>query len=288
MKIIYIGSSSPLSLTPLEQLLISIHQVCAIALPAESLECTQDPRFPITLERPGSIESLARSNEIPLIRLPLDLSQSLVQIKQFEPDVILVSCFPRKLPMSILSVPTVGCFNLHPSLLPAHRGPTPLFWQFRDGRTEFGVTLHRMSLQLDAGNIIGQSAVTIPDGVTMGRANSLLATAGCQLIARALTDFEQAAVHGIPQDEDIASYQGFPSESDFAVSSLWTAKRLFNFIRATSEPGRIYPCTVAGHVYPLLKAMSYQESGNAKMVATSTTVTIPCAQGSIIARFLAD
>ena len=120
------------------------------------------------------------------------------------------------------------------------------------------------------------------------QANSLLATAGYQLIAQALADFEQATVQEIPQDEGIASYQGFPSESDFTVSNQWTAKRLFNFIRATSEPGRIYPCTVGGHVYPLLKAITYQENGSAKMVATSTTVTIPCAQGYVIARVLAD
>ena len=288
MKIIYIGSSGSLSLIPLEQLLISDHSICAISVAEGSLDRAQDPRFPIVLEGPGSIESLARSNEIPVIRLPLDLSQSLVEIKRFEPDVILVSCFPRKLPNSILSIPTVGCFNLHPSLLPAYRGPAPLFWQFREGQTEFGVTLHRMSLQLDRGNIIGQLPVTIPDGVTIERANSLLATAGYQLLAQALADFEQAAVQEIPQDEGIASYQGFPSESDFAVSNQWTAKRLFNFIRATSEPGRIYPCTVGGHVYPLLKAITYQENGSAKMVATSTTVTIPCAQGYIIARVLAD
>jgi UDP-4-amino-4-deoxy-L-arabinose formyltransferase/UDP-glucuronic acid dehydrogenase (UDP-4-keto-hexauronic acid decarboxylating) len=163
-----------------------------------------------------------------------------------------------------------------------------LFWQFRDGQTEFGVTLHRMSLQLDAGNIIGQSTATIPDGITIEQASSLLATAGNQLIARALADFEQATVDEVAQDEGIAKYHGFPLESDFAVSNLWTAKRLFNFVRATNEPGRIHPCTVGGRIYPLLKAIAYQDSGSAKMVTTSTTITIPCAQGSVLARFLPD
>ena len=251
---------------PLEQLLISSHQVCAIAFAAGSLKRGQGRRFPIVIGRLGTIESVAESNDIPVIRLQQDLSQSLVEIMQYEPDVILVSCFPRKLSSSVLSIPTIGCFNLHPSLLPAYRGPMPIFWQFRGGKSDFGVTLHRMSSQLDAGSIIGQSVVSMPDGVTKQQANTLLAAEGYQLMARALDDFERVNYKEISQDEGLANYQGFPSESDFAVCTTWTAKRIFNFIRATGEPGRVYPCNVGGRVYPLLEAMAYQEIGSTRMV----------------------
>lgn len=287
MKIVYIGSSGPLSLIPLEQLLISNHQVCAIAFAAGSLKCGHDHRFPIVIRSSGAVESLARSNGIPVIRLQQDLSQCLVEMVQYQPDVILVSCFPRKLPDSIRSIPTIGCFNLHPSLLPAFRGPMPLFWQFREGEGNFGVTLHRMSSQLDAGNIIGQSTVSMPDGVTKQQANALLANVGCQLIARVLDDLERVTYKEIVQDEGLASYQGFPSESDFVVSTMWTAKRMFNFIRGTSEPGRIFPCHVGARVYPLVKAMAYREIGSARVVAAGTTITFPCSRGYIVARFLA-
>ncbi len=288
MKILYIASPGPLSMIPLEQLLISSHQVCAIAFTAGSLKRGQDCRFPIVIGSLGTIESLALSNDIPMVRLQQDLSQNLVEIMQYEPDVILVSCFPRKLPNSILLVPTIGCFNLHPSLLPAYRGPVPIFWQFRAGEDDFGVTLHRMSSQLDAGNIIGQSAVTMPDGVTKQQANTLLAAAGYQLMTRALDDFERVNYKEIAQNERLANYQGFPSESDFAVSTQWTAKRIFNFIRATGEPGRVYPCNADGRVYPLVEAMAYQEIGSTRVVATGSTITLPCSHGSITARILSD
>ena len=275
MKILYIGSSGLLSLIPLKQLLISSHQVCAIAFSAGSLKRGQARRFPIVIGSLGTIESLARSKDVPIIRLQKDLSQSLVEILQYEPDVILVSCFPRKLPNSILSVPTLGCFNLHPSLLPAYRGPVPIFWQFRAGEGDFGVTLHRMSSQLDAGSIIGQSAVIMPDGVTKQQANTLLAAAGYQLMTRALDDFERVRYKEIAQNESLANYQRFPSESDFAVSTMWTAKRIFNFIHATGEPGRVYPCNAGGRVYPLVEAMAYQEIGSTRVVATGSTIYYP-------------
>ena len=273
---------------PLEQLLISSHRVCAIAFLAESLKRGQGRQFPIVIGSLGTIESLALSNDIPVIRLQQDLSQSLVEIMQYGPDVILVSCFPRKLPNSILSVPTLGCFNLHPSLLPAYRGPVPIFWQFRAGERDFGVTLHRMSSQLDAGSIIGQSAVIMPDGVTKQQANTLLAAEGYQLMTRALDDFERVRYKEIAQNENLANYQRFPSESDFAVSTMWTAKRIFNFIRATGEPGKVYPCNAGDRVYPLVEAMAYQEIGSTRVVATGSTITLPCSHGSITARFLAD
>ena len=236
----------------------------------------------------GSIAPLARLHNIPVIKLSGPWSRSLGEIGKYSPDIIVVSCFARKLPDPVLSIPAMGCFNLHPSLLPAYRGPTPLFWQFRAGVEEFGISLHRMSSQLDAGDIVAQTAMTIPNGVSGQRASVLLAEAGSELLVRTLRKFTRDELIGCPQDERYASYQGFPSPSDYAVSVSWSAKRLYNFICATRERGMFYPCRVNRRVYWLREVDSWQETGDTGVVINGNTMTIPCSRGFVTARFQAD
>jgi methionyl-tRNA formyltransferase len=247
-----------------------------------------DQDIPIMSGNEGSIALLARSYNIPVISLSGHWSQSLEKIGKYSPDIIIVSCFARRLPDAVLSIPGIGCFNLHPSLLPAYRGPVPLFWQFRAGVEEFGITLHRMSSRLDAGNIVAQTTVTMPDGVRGRRASTLLAEAGGELLVRTLSDCRRSDWTGSPQEERYASYQGFPAPSDYAVSVTWSAKRLYNFVRATRGRGALYPCRLEGRVYWLREVESWQETGDSGVVISGNTITIPCSRGFVKARLQAD
>jgi len=288
LKILYIGSSGPLSFIPLRTLLDSGQSVTAIALEADNKPALEYQRIPVMIGNEGSIAPLARLHNIPVIKLSGPWSRSLGEIGKYSPDIIVVSCFARKLPDPVLSIPAMGCFNLHPSLLPAYRGPTPLFWQFRAGVEEFGITLHRMSSQLDAGDIVAQTTMTMPNGVSGQRASVLLAEAGSELLVQTLSNFRRDGLIGSPQDEGYASYQGFPSPSDYAVSATWSAKRLYNFICATRDRGVVYPCRLDGRVYWLLEVDSWQETGGSGVVINGNTITIPCSPGFVTARFDAD
>jgi len=288
LKILYIGSSGPLSFIPLQTLLDAGQSVCAIGWAADNKSALEDQGIPVMTANQGSIAPLARLHDIPVINLSGPWSQSADDIGKYSPDIIMVSCFARRLPDPVLSIPRIGCFNLHPSLLPAYRGPVPLFWQFRAGVKEVGITLHRMSWQLDAGNIVAQTTVTMPDGVSGQRASVLLAEAGGELLVRTLNDFRREEFIGCPQGERNASYQGFPSPCDYAVSVTWSAKRLYNFICATRDRGVLYPCRLDGRVYWLLGVDSWQETGDSELVINGNTITLPCSRGFVTARFQAD
>jgi len=288
LKILYIGSSGPLSFIPLQTLLDSGQTVSAIALEADNKSALEDQRIPVMAGNEGSIALLALLHNIPVIKLSGLWSQSLDEIGQFSPDIIVVSCFARKLPDPVLSIPRIGCFNLHPSLLPAYRGPVPLFWQFRAGVKEFGITLHRMSSQLDAGNIVAQAMVAMPNGVSAQRASVLLAEAGSELLVQTLSNVWRTELTGSPQVEAYASYQGFPSPSDYRVSVTWTAQRLYNFICATCDRGVRYPCRLGSRVYWLLGVDSWQEAGDNGAMIKGNTISIPCSRGFVTARFQPD
>jgi len=288
LKIIYIGSSGPLSLIPLQKLLDCGQAVVAVALEADDEPVLQDPRIPLLSTNHGSVASLARLHGIPLIELFRPWGCNVDEMGRYAPDLIVVSCFARKLPQSVLSIPHIGCFNLHPSLLPAYRGPVPLFWQFRAGVKTFGITLHRMSLRLDAGNIVAQTGVAMPDGVSGRQADVLLAEAGSEMLIHALRKSGRDRLSGSAQDEGDASYQGLPSASDYTVSVSWSAQRLYNFICATRDRGVRYPCRIDNRIYWLLEADAWQRTGEPRLVVNGNRLSIPCQRGSVTARFQTD
>ncbi len=286
MNIVHIGSSTTLSLAPLQALLDSRHVVQAIVTDDRGQE--RDARFPLFDASRSSLESLAFTHDIPLIRTASDWSACAEQLRRYLPDVIFVSCFSHRLPEEICAIPTRGCINLHPSLLPAYRGPDPVFWQFRDGDDDFGISLHHVSPELDAGPVLAQRRVSMADGIAYSAACCQLAEAGRDLLLATLDRIEEQLCPGQPQDETQASYQSFPRKEDFILSTDWSAKRMYNFIRAMQERGVHYPCVINGHAYYLTKAFSYQTGGETDMAIEHQRINVPCWNGSVEAGFLLE
>ena len=290
MKILYIGSDGDLSLQPLRYLLQSDHQVCAVAVDLHPALTNLDPRFPVFTGDENAIETLARTSALPVINLFAPLQDVIATITQLQPDLILVSCYARKLPQEILDIPALGSFNFHPSMLPAYRGPVPVFWQFHDGVSEFGVTLHRMTQSMDAGEIVAQSKVIMPDGVNQSRAHQLLAEAYVELLPGFLSVITSGALPTCEQNQSEMSYQSFPTLDDFRVSTDWPAKRIFNFICATVHYGAVYPCAIAGTDYRLHSALGYSEEQlpEEECVIDGNTIQIACNPGVLLARLVHD
>jgi methionyl-tRNA formyltransferase len=163
-------------------------------------------------------------------------------VRDPRPDLILVACFPRRLPPEVVGLARWDCLNLHPSLLPRYRGPAPLFWQLRAGETETGVTLHRITARLDAGELIAQRRVALPEGASGSELEGLLGEEGGGLLLETVAAAPGGALFARPQDEALASHQPLPAPPDFEVPTTWSARRAFNFIRGTGEWG--YPYAV--------------------------------------------
>jgi len=184
-------------------------------------------------------------------------------------------------------IPSLGCINLHPSLLPAYRGPDPLFWQFREG-ADFGISLHSVSAELDAGAVLAQKRVSMPDGISYSAASDLLAGEGASLLLMLLDELENQPLAGQAQDESLASYQSFAKKEDFTLSTEWPARRMYNFICAMRERANYFPCTIEGHTYVLTEAFSYQAGQQTNVKISQQRITVPCVDGSIEAHFLLE
>jgi methionyl-tRNA formyltransferase len=141
-------------------------------------------------------------------------------LRAVRPDLVLCFGFPWLIPPDALAVPRLGVVNMHPALLPRHRGPIPTSWAVRAGDDTYGVTWHRMDAEFDTGNILAQASVPMePDDSDIRVVGPRLIRAAVEILPRV---FERIAA-GDPGDPQNATgdepYAGWFGE-DYAEIDL--------------------------------------------------------------------
>ncbi|GAC1361758.1 MAG: methionyl-tRNA formyltransferase [Ktedonobacteraceae bacterium] len=243
-RILFFGMQGNFSTPSLSALLESGVEVCAVVVPAPPLPGSEPPpirRLEPPLRRPllpllhtaSSVVQLAWERHIPVWEVQrLKHMQTLSILRGYEPDIICVACFSLLVPGAILALPRLGCLNVHPALLPANRGPVPLFWTLREGHRYTGVTIHFMTEEMDSGAILSQERFAVPEGIRYEELEVECARRGGLLLARTAQALFKGSARAIPQDEARSSYHSFPTEADLSVvPQEWSARRLYNFIR---------------------------------------------------------
>ena len=208
---------------------------------------------------PVSTLHLARQEGIPTFECR-DISHPDVVswLSEMSLDIICVACWNRIIPPRVLGIPRQGFLNVHPSLLPAFRGPFPLFWQFRAGEVSTGVTVHWMDAGLDTGDIAGQRAVQFAEGIGGPEAEAQCASEGGDLLAEVLAKAAQGQAARRPQPEG-GSYFSAPSAEDFALDANWHPRQAFNFMRGTAEWGVPFRLEIEDSVLWLDEALEWRE-----------------------------
>jgi len=114
------------------------------------------------------------------------------QVAALQPDFLCVACFDQHLPDHVLAIPRWAALNVHPSLLPRHRGPAPIFWTFRSNERTAGVSIHVLTPQLDAGPLVAQRAVAIVEGQRAEVVERRCARVGGRLLGHVLWNVAHA------------------------------------------------------------------------------------------------
>jgi len=164
-------------------------------------------------------------------------------LRALEPDLMVCWGFPWKLPPAALEVARLGSINLHPALLPRHRGPIPLAWALREGDGRFGITWHRMDAELDTGRLLAQTSIPIEDDdVEIMDFGPKLGAAAFRLLPGVL-ERVAAGDPGDLQPEEGASWAGYFEDDEYArVDWSQPARRIHDQVRAwnlTFGMGRI-------------------------------------------------
>jgi Methionyl-tRNA formyltransferase len=207
-------------------------------LPAAHLSGGLLPMAPVgQMGVPTSLAQLARRRHIPVWYVhKLAAPVTLATLKAYQPDLICVGCFSSILPPTLLALPRLGCVNVHPSLLPALRGPQPIFWTLYEGHRLTGTTVHVMTPQLDRGAILAQESFVIPDGMRATVLDERCARLGGRLLVQVVFELIQGQAHPQAQDETQSSYRSYPQAEDYVVRvQEWAARRLYNFICGVAD-----------------------------------------------------
>ena len=205
-----------------------------------------------------SLTTLAWAWHCPVYMLHHHRAPAVVSwLQSLQPDVVCVTCFPWRIPASLLAIPTYGFLNLHPARLPDYRGPAPLFWQLRDGVQSSGVTLHWMDERFDTGAITAQAPLILPDGISGPAADQRYGDLGARLFDQVLSELAQGNVPRQAQPPG-GSYQSWPQAEDFTIHTHWSAQRAFNFMRGTAEWQQPYPLQIGDTHVMLTHALDYE------------------------------
>jgi methionyl-tRNA formyltransferase len=210
------------------------------------------------------VNDVARASGIPVL-LTGDLRQTSVveAITAYRPDAIAVSCFPFRVPPALLALPRYGCVNVHPSLLPRGRGVDPVFWTFRRGDEETGITVHLMDEDFDSGPILLQERMAVPEGIRLPDFERDLAERGGRLLVNAIDGLIAGEVGPTQQDDRLATTAPAPTAEDYVVPTDRPARWAYNFVRAVAPLGGplVLDVVATGECIRLRDAISYASDG---------------------------
>jgi methionyl-tRNA formyltransferase len=160
--------------------------------------------------------------------------QFIREIKELNPDLIIVIAF-RMLPKSVWSIPKMGTFNLHASLLPQYRGAAPINHAIINGETITGNTCFLIDDKIDTGKILTQERIPISEDDTADTLHDKLMISGAKLVIETVNALEKNTIFPKAQKEE-AALKKAPKifKQDCKINWMKPGKDIYNFIRGLS------------------------------------------------------
>lgn len=154
----------------------------------------------------GQLSELCAARGVPCRdALRLDSAEGRAFVADFAPELLLCATFHQRIPAEVLALARRAAINIHPSLLPAHRGPTPTNWAILRGEAETGVSFHELSEGLDEGGIYLQRRLAV-GGRTDGELRLALAELAARELPAVLDGVLDGSLRQAPQDASLASW----------------------------------------------------------------------------------
>jgi len=155
----------------------------------------------------SEVKRAATALRLPVIEIESFKDQAVQEIEAYKPGLFVVASFGLIIPRWALEVPSIGPVNVHPSLLPKYRGPSPIQWALWNGDKETGITFIRMNEKMDAGNILYQETTVIEPDDTLVTLSDRLSRRSAEILPGFIQDIR---VHGLkegaPQNHEEATF----------------------------------------------------------------------------------
>ena len=219
------------------------------------------------------VKEIAEANNIPVWQ-PLDVRAIAEHVEKLHDPIGVLVSYGKIIPQSIIDLFKPGIINVHPSLLPLYRGPSPIESAILHGDTETGVTIMQLSAGMDAGPIYSQITVPLIDVETAPDLEVQLGELGAQELGLTLPAIMNGTVQPTPQNDEIATYCKLLSKEESLLDTqALTAEQAERHVRAYLAFPKT-KVTVAGQQIVVTKAHVSTSS--------STPLDIECADGRFL------
>ena len=276
MKIVFMGTPE-FAIPSLNELLKSKHKVLAVVT-APDKERGRGRQLSFT-----PVKEFALKNDLEVLN-PFSLREEefIDRLKELEPDLFVVVAF-RILPKEVYTIPKLGAFNLHGSLLPKYRGAAPIQWAIINGENETGVTTFFLEDKVDTGNIILQKKIIIEGEDDYGLLYEKMMALGVDAVIKTIEVIDSKNVSLIQQDESLASPAPKISKEICQIDWNKSAVEIHNLVRGLSP----YPAaffTLEGKSYKVFKtrAIENYELGNLSTLNSQFSVLNSQSAGKLL------
>jgi len=242
--------------------------------------------------QPSAVKILASDAGVPVLQPQRARDEDFIErLRALGPELIAVAAYGQLLPTKVLELPRFGCLNVHTSLLPQYRGAAPIQWAILEDASETGVTIMKMDVGLDTGDILAQERTPIHEYDDSQTLHDRLADMGAHLLVQTIPDYIAGKVKPQPQPKERVSYARKIHKKDGHIDWSKPARTIWNQVRGLVPwPGAF--TFVAGERQPqLLKIWQAQvtdgsgPSGEILQVDKSGIV-VGCGSGALRIRVL--
>lgn len=226
MRVLFLGTPA-FAAIPLRALVEAGHEIVGVVTqPDRPAGRSKAPQAP-----PVKVAALELG--VPVLQPSTLRDESVVeQLAALQPDVGVVAAYGEILRKNVLAIPPLGYLNIHPSLLPLYRGPTPVAAALLNGDAVTGVSIIRLVRAMDAGPIVAQATLPLPPDSRTGPLTDELFTIGAQLLTGALPLYASGELEPQPQDESQATYCKLLTKEDGRIDWTQPAAVIERAIRA--------------------------------------------------------
>jgi len=249
LKILFIGTPE-FGAIILEKLIKSGHK------PFLVITETDKPTGRKQIITPPPVKVLAEKYKIVVVQ-PEKIENYKLEIEKLKPDLGIIAAYGQILPKDILAIPQYGFLNVHPSLLPRHRGASPIQYTILNGDEKSGATIIRITEKLDAGPILAQKEIEISQKETFASLHNKLAEFGAELLIEAIPKLLAGKLPPLPQDETKATYTKILKKDDGKIDWQKPAKEIERKVRALNP----WPGTYTIYNGKRLKILKAESSG---------------------------
>lgn len=225
MRIVFMGTPE-FAVVSLKKLIASTHEVVAVVTAPDAVGGRGGKQL-----IQSDVKKYALTLGLPLLQPERLRDPHFIKLlNDFNADIQIVVAF-RMLPEIIWSMPPLGTYNIHGSLLPKYRGAAPIHWAVINGETKTGVTIFKLKHEIDTGDIIMQSSIDIGPNETTGEVYERLMVLGAESLLKSLELIANGHVHYMEQDDVLSSSAPKLFHEGCAISMDWASGRIHNFIR---------------------------------------------------------